>query len=134
MKELREISVREVLETTRVSNNVLPTSPETDQGRADKPTLPHHTQIPREEQDSSTQLQAAAKGATNTESKCTDTAHGTPGLSVAASSPTMPLQYMACSSISAAGKPRSHSGHGTWSAGMWLPSDRVLSALPSPPA
>lgn len=46
MKDIREVSVRKALETSRVSNSILLTSLETNQGRADKPKLPHHTQIP----------------------------------------------------------------------------------------
>ena len=77
------------------------------------PTCLATHQISRETQDCSTWPQVTGKGDEHKEQRHREAALGRPGLSSPASSPTMPLQYMACSSISVAGKPWSHSGHDT---------------------
>lgn len=69
----------------------------------------------------------------STRSKHVEAALGRPGASSAGSGRAVPLQYMACTSISSAGKPWSHSGHDTRPAAVGLHSDTVLPASSSSP-
>lgn len=66
-------------------------------------------------------------------SKAVEAALGRPGVSWPGRGAAMPLQYMACTSISSAGKPCSHSGHNTRAAAAGLHSDTALPASSSPP-
>lgn len=130
VNQREDVSVQETLETEEPLITLSRPAWKMEQGRVNNfPPCQAMHQTFREGQDCSIWLQVTGKW-TNTKSN----SRGRPGLSLPASCPTTPLQYMACGSISAEGKPWSHMGHNTWSAVVGLRSATVLSASSSPPA